>query len=106
MPYSYKRKWYQGDWVVPAFVVGWIVLVILFVVLAPKFASNHRAQGAVENLGWTNVHVQSKSLAFGSLSGCSSDDNVQFRVSGVSNGQRRIAHVCANWPIGGYTVRN
>jgi hypothetical protein len=69
-------------------------------------ASEERAIRAAENIGYSAVRVESKSVAFGSLSGCSTDDNVQFRVSGVAqDGTRREIKVCGTVPLGGYTVR-
>lgn len=69
-------------------------------------ASESRAIRAAENLGYSDVRVESKGLAFGTLSGCSADDNVQFRVSGIApDGNRRWIKVCGTAPLGGYTVR-
>ena len=79
----------------------------MFFTIAPNLASDNRAMDAAGNLGLTDTRVISKGLAFGTLSGCSGDDNVQFKVEGIAaNGDIRTIKVCANVPLGGYTVRN
>ena len=89
-----------------ALFLAMLVFVMLANALAVKSASDDRAKRAAEDIGLSHVRVESKSYAAGMFSGCSQHDNVQFRVSGDRDGQRRWVKVCATVPFGGYTVRS
>lgn len=97
----------NSDYGFVVLLAGFFVFALLCAfVLGPAMASEGRARNAAANLGLSDVRVESKSAAFGTLSGCSQHDNVQFRVSGTTAaGQRRYVKVCATVPLGGYTVR-
>ena len=71
-----------------------------------QIPSAGRAERAAENIGLTNVRVESRGLAWGALGGCKDSDLTKFRVSGTdAHGVRRQIEVCAPL-IGGYTIRN
>jgi hypothetical protein len=104
---AYQRRTLWDDlWPILA-LIGVVVLLALGVnACSVAISSDQRAEQAVANMGWTNVHVEDKNPAWGSLGGCSSDDTVKFYVTGDINGQHRGVQVCAHPPFGGYTVRN
>lgn len=88
------------------FVVGAIVLAIGGNYLVSLIPGEGRAVQAVENLGYHNAKVISRSPAFENLGGCHTDDVTKFTVRGVAvDGRVHNIEVCAPI-IGGYTVRN
>jgi len=65
-----------------------------------------QAVRAATNLGFTEVKVESRAVAFLEWRGCSKSDDAGFTVSGKNpQGQRVTLLVCVGWPFKGATVR-
>lgn len=90
------------------------MLALVLVLVAMVFATGcgclvdeAQAVRAVTNLGFTDVKVESKSVAFVEWHGCSKSDDAAFKVSGKNpQGQRVTLTVCVGWPFKGATIRS
>lgn len=69
-------------------------------------ADEDQAIRAATNLGFTEVKVESRAVAFLEWRGCSRSDDAGFTVTGKNpQGQRVTLLVCVGWPFKGATVR-
>lgn len=82
------------------------LVVIGLTVAAYAGTSEDKARHVAEDIGYTNVTVTDKSIAWSYLSGCAADDDAIFTVSGIDpRGVQHTINVCAGVFTGG-TLRS
>lgn len=85
-----------------------IMAVIMLMAMAGCgfLADEDQAIRAATNLGFTEVKVESRAVAFLKWRGCSKSDDAGFTVTGKNpHGQRVTLLVCVGWPFKGATIR-
>ena len=107
-PYRYGNTHRSsGGWVglIVTFAVG-LLLWCVSMILGYTVVDEGKGTRALENLGFTNVHVVDKSVFLVQLRGCDKSDSVKFTVEGTdSSGVVRQLEVCAGLLKGG-TIRS
>ena len=107
-PYRYgNTRRSSGGWV--GLIVTFAVALLLWgisMILGYTVVDEGKGTRALENLGFTNVHVVDKSVFLIQLRGCDKTDSVQFTVEGTDTGGTvRQLEVCAGLFKGG-TIRS
>ncbi len=84
-PVSHWKKFNRGagNYFIVLLVALFIAVIIGLSTLAGALVSSSKATNALENLGYTNVHIIDKSIWFIELRGCSKDDQALFVVEGT-----------------------
>lgn len=102
-PYGRSSSRQYGWLIIPVFFVGALLLNLL---VGHVLVSEGKGTRALENLGFTNVHIVDTSVLFIQFRGCSESDQAMFTVEGTDpSGTVRQLEVCAGVWKGG-TIRS
>jgi hypothetical protein len=100
----------QYPWYYPEIAVGTAAAVIVAVFVAFEgrgcFVSDREAKQAVQDAGYFEAQIISRSNWFTFLEGCEGNDAAAFRVR-VADAKRKpsIVVACSGWPLHGFSVR-
>lgn len=87
----------------------WVPCIIVIFALSFRgvFVSDEVGVVALENQGFSNIHVTDNSFFAVGFRGCDAQDAARITaVATNSQGKDVTLYVCAGWPFKGATVRN
>jgi hypothetical protein len=96
-----------SKWFVPVTFVAIFAVAILGTMGCGSLASQHEAETALTNQGFSRVHLTARHVFFVELRGCGKEDVAKFDFRAVNPAGRSVrVSVCEGWPFKGATIRN